>query len=55
MTRAWAFLLLTIGLAIAAVQLVQVRTDISDFFFSADQSDPASRIGRLQSDELARR
>jgi predicted exporter len=55
MTRAWAFLLLTVGLATAAMQLSNIRTDIGDFFFSADHDDPANRIGQLQSDQLARR
>ena len=55
MTRAWAFLLLTVGLATAAIQLSNIHTDIGDFFFSADHDNPANRIGQLQSDQLARR
>jgi predicted exporter len=55
MTRAWAFLLLTVGLATAAMQLTSIRTDIGDFFFSGTADDPGYRIGQLQSDELARR
>jgi predicted exporter len=55
MTRAWAFLLLVVGLAIATIQLTSVRTDISDFFFSGTADDPAYRIGQIQSEELARR
>ena len=55
MTRAWTFLLLVAGLAIATIQLTSVRTDISDFFFSGTADDPAYRIGQIQSEELARR
>jgi predicted exporter len=55
MIRAWAFLLLTIGLATAAMQLTNIRTDIGDFFFSGDADDPGFLVGQLQSDELARR
>lgn len=55
MTRAWLFLLLAASLAATAVQLTRVRTDIGDFFFSRDEQDPGLRLGRLQSDELARR
>jgi predicted exporter len=55
MTRAWAFLLLTVGLATAAIQLTNIRTDIGDFFFSGDADDPGFLAGQLQSDELARR
>jgi len=55
MTRAWAFLLVTAGLAAAAIQLTTIRTDIGDFFFSSGSADPGFLAGQLQSDELARR
>ncbi|MEN8204910.1 MAG: MMPL family transporter, partial [Pseudomonadota bacterium] len=55
MTRAWAFLLLAVGLATAAIQLTSIRTDIGDFFFSGAADDPGFRIGQTQSRELARR
>ena len=55
MTRAWAFLLVTIGLAMAVMQLTNIRTDIGDFFFSGDANDTGLLAGQLQSDELARR
>jgi predicted exporter len=55
MTRAWAFLLVTAGLAMAVMQLTNIRTDISDFFFSGDATDTGLLTGQLQSDELARR
>jgi predicted exporter len=55
MTRAWAFLLVTVGLATAVMQLTNIRTDIGDFFFSGDADDPGFLAGQLQSDELARR
>jgi predicted exporter len=54
MTRAWWLLLLTAALAAAAMQLVQIRTDIGDFFFSGDRDDPGFLVGQLQADALAR-
>jgi predicted exporter len=55
MTRAWAFLLVTVGLAMTVMQLTNIRTDIGDFFFSGDANDTGLLAGQLQSDELARR
>lgn len=55
MTRAWAFLLLAVGLATATMQLINIRTDIGDFFFSGTADDPGYRIGQIQTEELARR
>ncbi|MEA3412391.1 MAG: MMPL family transporter [Pseudomonadota bacterium] len=55
MTRAWAFLLLTVVLATAATQLTTIRTDIGDFFFAGKPDDPGNLAARLQSDELAQR
>jgi predicted exporter len=55
MTRAWAFLLLAAGIAIATVQLTNIRTNIGDFFFSGTADDSGYRIGQIQSQKLARR
>lgn len=58
MTRAWLFLLLTALLSFMALHSIELRTDIGDFFFTADsaaQSDRGLLAGRLQSDQLARR
>ncbi|MCP4409481.1 MAG: MMPL family transporter [Gammaproteobacteria bacterium] len=55
MTRAWAFLVFALVLAAAAFQLATIRTDIGDFFFSGDADNPGFRIGRIQTEELARR
>lgn len=58
MTRARVFLLLAALLVAAATQLTIVRTDISDFFFSAGtpgSGDSGFRLGQMQTGELARR
>lgn len=58
MTRARLFLLLAVLLVAAATQLTTVRTNISDFFFSAGpqgSGDSGIRLGQMQTGELARR